>query len=204
VYQVTQANYREVTTLSPSKFSREGVGAALVAGVDTSAFPVETVSWDDAVAFCKILSAQAAEQEAGRVYRLPSEAEWEYSCRAGLASGAFHFGDSLTPALANVGELDITKTRTCPVGAYPPNAWGLYDMHGNVWEWCADWLDDYTEAPATDPRGSGALDRQAVRGGCSCNPPETCRTAFRNYYNTGPRGSGYGFRVACDITARRA
>ena len=108
------------------------------------------MSWDEAVDFCERLSWLAAEKQAGRVYRLPTEAEWEYACRAGTTT-PFHFGTSLFSVQANI---DYNRNRTTKVGSYPPNAWGLYDMHGNVWEWCADWYaENYSQLrDKNDPR----------------------------------------------------
>src|SRR5262249_43417890 len=141
--------------------------------------PVVWVSWDDAKAFC----AWLRQTEPGRVYRLPSEAEWEYACRAGAREAyPFHVGRpllSLSSTQANfhgkghygrvVAEPNLE--RTTPVGSYPPNGWGLYDMHGNVWEWCADWhrSDYYPRSPRQDPTGpTGGSDR-VIRGGCWFN-----------------------------------
>jgi uncharacterized protein (TIGR02996 family) len=204
VFQVTQAEYLAITGHNPSGFAEGGQEAERVLGEDTSAFPVETVSWIDATAFCKALSRRPAEKMAGRLYHLPTEAEWEYACRAGLLSGAFHTGDTLGKSQANFGELDMYLARTRPVGGSPPNAFGLYDMHGNVWEWCADWLGAYPVGPATDPRGPERGTRRVVRGGCCCNPASSCRAAFRNDFEPGGLGRGYGFRVACDITSTPA
>src|SRR5262249_26582368 len=135
-YEVTQRQWKAVMGGNPSYFCKEGRGRLLVQGTDTSDFPVEQVSWKDAFTFLDRLSGVPAEKKAGRVYRLPTEAEWEYACRAGDAGRQFHFGDSLTTKQANT--LEARLQRTCKVGSYAPNAWGLYDMHGNVWEWCQD------------------------------------------------------------------
>ena len=138
-YAVTQAQYQAVMGTNPSKFSANGANR-----------PVEQVSWQEAVAFCEKLS-----QQAGRTYRLPSEAEWEYACRAGTTT-PFHFGPAITTDLANYdgnytygnGSKGVYRQQTTEVGSFPPNAFGLYDMHGNVWEWCADhWHGNYDGAP---------------------------------------------------------
>jgi len=120
-----------------------------VVGQDTTRYPVENVSWEDAVAFSKKLSDLPAEKAAGRSYRLPTEAEWEYAARAGTRT-VFPWGDSLSSKQAN-----FDGKRTTTVGSYAPNPWGLYDTAGNVWEWCADWYatDYYAKAPASDPAG---------------------------------------------------
>jgi formylglycine-generating enzyme required for sulfatase activity len=159
-YEVTQEEYQKVMGTNPSYFSAGGGGAARVAGMDTKRFPVENVSWDDAQAFCRKLSELPAEKKAGRSYRLPTEAEWEHACRAGTTT-AFHYGASLTSTQANMYGLSPyggakagpNLQRTEKVGSYRPNAFGLYDMHGNVLEWCQDWFDTtyYRTGPRVDP-----------------------------------------------------
>jgi formylglycine-generating enzyme required for sulfatase activity len=176
-YPITQAQYQQVMSKNPSKFK----------GDDR---PVEMVSWDDAVEFCQRLSKQT-----GKEYRLPSEAEWEYACRAGTTT-AFHFGETITDKLANYNN-NVGKTTA--VGKYPPNAFGLYDMHGNVWEWCQDnWHDNYKNAP-TD--GSAWLSRisntKVLRGGSWSSSPSYCRSASRNDYNPDNRDYSLGLRVVC-------
>ncbi len=159
-YQVTQEEYERVMGTNPSSFSRGGGGNDRVSGMDTSRFPVETVSWNDAAEFCRKLSALPAERAAGREYRLPTEAEWEYACRAGTTT-PFHFGSVLNGRQANVdgnrpygtSEKGPYLQRTTTVGSYSANGFGLFDMHGNVWEWCADWFssDYYANSPVDDP-----------------------------------------------------
>ncbi len=149
VHEVTQDQYRTVVGKNPSSFSADGPGADAVAGLKTGAFPVEQVSWDDAVAFCAKLSALPAEKAARRGYRLPTECEWEFACRAGTNT-VFSTGDKLSSKQANVrGDktyLDSddgpTLGRPAAVGSYRPNAFGLHDMHGNVAEWCQDYYSD--------------------------------------------------------------
>ena len=146
---------------------------------------VENVSWYDALEFCERLS-----KKTGRPYRLPSEAEWEYACRAGTTT-PFYFGETIMPALANYdcrkkytsGIQGTFRKRTMNVGSFPPNAFGLYDMHGNVWEWCADpWHDDYRRAPSNsgvwEPGGNHSF--RVLRGGSWCNDPRDCRSASRD------------------------
>ncbi|QMS88336.1 SUMF1/EgtB/PvdO family nonheme iron enzyme [Nostoc edaphicum CCNP1411] len=188
-FQVTQEQYQQIMGSNPSSFK----GAKR---------PVEKVSWNDAVEFCEKLS-----QKTGRKYRLPSEAEWEYACRAGTTT-PFHFGETITTELANYNG-DYTyasapkgkfRQETTEVGSFPPNAFGLYDMHGNVWEWCQDsWHDNYKEAPID---GSAWIDNDnkspLLRGGSWLYDPDYCRSACR-YYDTSRDFHNYdiGFRIVC-------
>jgi formylglycine-generating enzyme required for sulfatase activity/outer membrane protein assembly factor BamB len=204
VYEVTQEEYRRVTGSSSSFFSPTGAGKERVAGLDTSRFPAEQIRWPDAVEFCRRLSELPAERQAGRVYRLPTEAEWEYACRAGTKT-RFHFGDSLSSRQANFnGNHPCGQAargpfvaRTCPVGSYPANAFGLRDMHGNVWEWCADWYARhyYQNSPVDDPPGPESGSMKVIRGGEWYAEGRDCRSSFR--YADLPRGVFYvmGFRV---------
>jgi len=162
--------------------------------------PVDRVSWDNAREFCKRLS-----ERTGRVYRLPSEAEWEYACRARTTT-PFYFGESITTDLANyVGEhiyrsepKGIYRHETTGVGSFPPNAFGLYDMHGNVWEWCADaWRDNYVGAPADGSVWESRTGSQRVlRGGGWHDPPGLCRSAVRLKHIPREGEDFFGFRVA--------
>jgi formylglycine-generating enzyme required for sulfatase activity len=202
IHEVTQAQYETVIGENPSWFSRTGHGKAQVDGKDTSNFPVECVSMHDAVKFCAKLSTLEDEKKAGRKYRLPTEAEWEFACRAGTPS-AYHFGATLTFEQANFSG----KTgRTTPVGHYrQPSAFGLHDMHGNVWEWCADWYskDFYRKSPKKDPeckdQASGC---RVLRGGSWGDQPRNCRAAGRNYDSPDLRGYSSGFRVVCVASAK--
>ena len=166
--------------------------------------PLVGVSWDQAVAFCEALSKLTE----GYTVRLPSEAEWEYACRAGTET-AFHFGDRLTPDQANFdGNYTYNGSTkgeyrevTTAVGQFPANAWGLYDMHGNVWEWCQDdWHDHYINAPAD---GSAWVEqntstaRKILRGGSWVINPRNCRSAFRGRLTRVARDDYFGFRVCC-------
>ena len=190
VHEVTQAQYEQVMGKNPSEFK----GATL---------PVETVSYDDTLAFCKKLSDLPAEKAAGRKYRLPTEAEWEYCCRAGTST-PFHFGNELNGTQANCdGTIPYGTTqngpflrKTTPVGSYPPNAWGLYDMHGNVWEWCQDWLDSYPKQSVTDPRGPEVGSNCVLRGGSWGDVAADCRSASRDWLDPSGRSYGGGFRLA--------
>ena len=196
---VTQAQYQTVMGRNPSTFQVNGANR-----------PVETVSWQDATAFCERLS-----QQFGQTFRLPTEAEWEYACRAGTTT-PFHFGTTLTTDLANyrgtdwdyggqiysgaygVGSHGVYREQTTDVGIFLPNRFGLYDMHGNIWEWCQDlWHDNYGDAP----NDGGAWLTQTnesfrvARGGSWINPPDYCRSAYRSRNAPDFRGNSLGFRV---------
>ena len=180
--------------------------------------PVENVSWEDAMEFCKRLS-----QRTGRRYSLPSEAQWEYACRA-ESSTAFAFGETLSPELANYdgnytyanGPKGNYRKQTTLVAMFPANAWGLQDMHGNVWEWCLDhWHQNYKGAPidgspwlnavAQDGQrsaqqqtdGTNDSERRLLRGGSWLNLPRGCRSACRNWLHPDNRTFYVGFRVCC-------
>ena len=158
----------------------------------TNEDPVTCVSWNDAVAFCQWLS-----KKEGKTYRLPTEAEWEYACRAGTTT-RWCFGDD-EAALAKYAWYDgNSRNATHPVGQKRPNAWGLYDMHGNVWEWCADWYaeDYYGQSPPDDPTGPSSGTDRVLRGGSWFSSPGSPRSANRDRDRPGNRGHYDGFRVA--------
>ena len=180
IHPVTQEQYEAVMGLNPSNFKE---------GRDAPRRPVEQVTWDNAITFCRMLS-----EKTGRSVRLPTEAEWEYACRAGTTT-AYSFGNSLSREQANFGG---NFNSTTPVGTFPANAWGLFDMHGNVWEWCMDWKGEYPEGAVTDPKGPRDGSSRVLRGGSWDNPPRSCRSANRSDLN--PDGSSYylGFRVVLD------
>jgi formylglycine-generating enzyme required for sulfatase activity len=188
----SQAEYEEVMGINPSWFSLRTLSShlldlgslredfrKLLAGVDTGRLPVENVSWNEAAEFCRKLSARLDERRSGRVYHLPTEAEWEFACRAGTQTDwpavDFNYGGGL--------EYHRDKNpfpgRTCPVGSYSPNAFGIYDMHGNVREWCADWYDEgyYAKSPEKNPAGPKKGERRVARGGGWAGVPEACRAA---------------------------
>jgi formylglycine-generating enzyme required for sulfatase activity len=196
MHEVTQAQYKKVMGKNPSYFSAGGGGKDKVKGIDTDDFPVENVSYDDAVELCKKLSALLVEWQAGRTYRLPTEAEWEYSCRGGASSSKpFHFGTSLSSTQANFNN---NLKRTCKVGSYDANPFGLRDMHGNVWEWCADRYaeDYYPTSLRRDPRGPASGSYRVFRGGGWGSVGRHCRSADRNWRGPDYRGNFLGFRVA--------
>jgi formylglycine-generating enzyme required for sulfatase activity/tRNA A-37 threonylcarbamoyl transferase component Bud32/mono/diheme cytochrome c family protein len=198
VYEVTQEEYEKVMKSNPSFFSAEGKGSRQVEDLDTRRFPVERVSWEDAQEFCRKLSALTAEKKAGRVYRLPTEAEWEYACRGGASKATpFHCGTRLSSKDAN---FEGIKQRTTEVGSFPPNGFGLYDMHGNVQEWCADWYDKdyYADSPREDPTGptTDTNGFKVLRGGSWDEEAGHCRSAFRRgSLPSFQNGKEYGFRV---------
>jgi formylglycine-generating enzyme required for sulfatase activity len=204
-YEVTQAEFAEVMGSNPSWFRPGGDGADAVKGLDTSRFPVEQVTWDEARDFCRRLSARPAEKRAGLAYRLPTEAEWEYACRAGTTT-AFHTGPLLSSTQANVnGEKPYQDSapgpnlgRTTTVGSYSPNAWGLHDVHGNVWEWCSDWYAEnaYTVRGDTmDPQGPDRGTRRVLRGGAWSGDVALSRSASRRDQDPEFRHKTIGFRV---------
>jgi len=175
-YEVTQEQYAKVMGENPSRFP------------DPSG-PVENVSWEEAKAFCEKLS-----QLENAVYRLPSEAEWEYACRAGTQT-EFYWGDAFDTSYFWCGY--NSGRRPHPVGKAKPNRWGLYDMSGNVWEWCEDWYaeDAYTSSSEVDPRGPERGSWRVVRGGSWWGTPEDCRSANRLGYAPQRRLETIGFRV---------
>jgi uncharacterized protein (TIGR02996 family) len=207
VFPVTQAQYETVMGRNPSFFCTTGHGKDSVAGLDTSSFPVEQVSWDDALAFVERLSALPEKKEQGRKYRLPSEAEWEYACRGGSASStAVAFGHRLSSTQANFhgsypyggAEEGPSLEHSCKVGSYAPNAFGLYDMHGNVWEWCLDWYaeDYYATSPRENPPGPSEGSNRVIRGGDWDDSGRDCRSAYRFWHSPVHRLDTIGFRVA--------
>jgi formylglycine-generating enzyme required for sulfatase activity len=178
-YPVTQAQWKAVMGKKPSRFTGKN-------------HPVENVSYDDAVEFCQRLS-----KKTGKTYRLPSDAEWEYACRAGTTT-PFYFGETITPKLAHYNQ-DWNRGQTIDVGNFPPNAFGLYDMHGNVWEWCADpWHDNYQGAPTDGSvwKEGGNSSLWALRGGAWYGRPGNVRSAFRYKNSHDDRTYGVGFRLA--------
>ena len=181
VYEVTQQQYEKVMGKNPSKFK-------------APQNPVEQVIWNDAVEFCRKLSDLPSEKSRGYVYRLPTEAEWEYACRAGTTT-KYSFGDSKSELGGYAWYDENSGGRTHPVGEKKPNGWGLYDMHGNVWEWCQDWHDDYPSGSATDPTGAASGSLRVSRGGSWFNSSGLCRSAIRGWSTPDDRFNSLGFRV---------
>ena len=190
-YPLTQAQYQAILGSNPSYFKGNNR-------------PVETVSWDDAVLFCQKLS-----QRKGKSYRLPSEAEWEYACRAGTKT-PFSFGDNITPDLVNYNGNYPYKSapkgkyreQTTDVGTFPPNAFGLYDMHGNVWEWCEDdWHENYINAPTDGSawNSRSGSNTKMLRGGSWDYFAGYCRAALRLGHSRDARYYGFGFRVVSSL-----
>jgi len=195
-YPVTQVQWRAVASLpqvereldpEPSRFKGDSR-------------PVENVSWYEALEFCDRLA-----KKLGQPYTLPSEAQWEYACRAGTTT-PFYFGETITTNLANYngnytygsGPKGTYRKKTTEVGSFPPNSFGLYDMHGNVWEWCLDhWHKGYEGAPADGSAWvtKGESDRRMLRGGSWLNFPESCRCAYRADHFPDARNDNIGFRV---------
>ena len=182
---VTQAQWQAILGSNPSRFK----------GADR---PVEQVSWEDCVAFCTKLR-----ERTGKTFRLPTEAEWEYACRAGTTT-PFSFGATITPEQVNYdgnypyggASKGVYRQQTTAVGSFQANVWGLYDMHGNVWEWCADWYGSYEEGeqcsdPTEPAQGSGRV----VRGGCWGSSGVYCTASNRVGFGPGNAFRSLGFRL---------
>ena len=189
VYEVTQAQYEKVMGAKPSYFQGDKINGS------SSNHPVERVSWKDAVEFCKKLSDLPEEKAAGRVYRLPTEAQWEYACRAGSKS-AYSFGESSKSLGYYAWFYENSNNQTHPVGQKKANAWGLYDMHGNVWELCSDWYGDYPKGAVSDPVGPREGSFRVNRGGGFNNEAADCGSGYRGRAGPSIRYYGLGFRVA--------
>jgi formylglycine-generating enzyme required for sulfatase activity len=200
-YPVTNAQWN--TIVKTTKGKRD-----LKTKKEADRLPVVLVSWLDAQEFCDRLT-----QATSRPYGLPSEAEWEYACRAGTTT-PFAYGETLTPELANYdwektyGDFGVAAKKDLgkpsEVGKFPANAWGLYDMHGNVWEWCADdWHSSYEGAPVDGSVWAGknaeTASRKVFRGGSWADDPQNCRSAIRDAYDADHASDGYGFRLVCQF-----
>jgi uncharacterized protein (TIGR02996 family) len=210
VYPVTQEQYAQVCDANPSTFSAEGKSATRVKGLDTSRFPVDSVSWNDSTAFCKKLSKRPQEKKASHKYRLPTEAEWEYACRAcGAITTTFLTGNALTSDVANFNGTrpyapapeGPNLERTTEVGRYPPNALGLYDLTGNVWEWVQDWFSPagYSAHRRVNPVGPARGRSRVLRGGSWSSYGWGCRIAYRNCIGPGAGNNNFGFRPVLEL-----
>ena len=183
-FEVTQEQYQQVMGTNPSQFKGRDL-------------PVEMVSWDDAQGFCK-----KASEKTGLTVRLPTEAEWEHACRAGTRT-VYYTGDTEAD-LDRAGwyiprYIPNNNLTTHPVGLKVPNVWGLYDMHGNVFEWCADWHEAHKGEAAVDPQGPAQGQSRVFRGGCYGFTPMDCRSAYRFGLNPDDRHNFLGFRVAASV-----
>ncbi|AFZ02100.1 bifunctional serine/threonine-protein kinase/formylglycine-generating enzyme family protein [Calothrix sp. PCC 6303] len=200
-YVVTQAQYQAI--MKKGMIGQIFGGNSSNSDPDPSDFkganrPVETVSWDDAVGFCQKIS-----QKTGKTYRLPSEAEWEYACRAGTTT-PFYFGETITTDLANFdgnhtyayAPKGVYRKETTEVGKFPPNAFGLYDMHGNVWEWCQDsGHSNYNGAPTDGNAWIDNNQNKLLRGGSWYNYPKVSHSAYRYIITREYRKNNVGFRL---------
>jgi len=173
--EVTQGQWKAVMGNNPSHFNSCG-----------DSCPVEQVSWNDCQEFIRKLN----QREGNGAYRLPTEAEWEYACRAGTTGPYYTDLDRAGWYSGN------SNNRTHPVAQKTPNAWGLYDMHGNVYEWCQDWFGDYPGGSVTDPKGSSSGGSRVIRGGSWRLYARNCRSAYRCYNTPDVRNNNNGFRVA--------
>lgn len=203
--EVTQQEYYRVMASNPNGFSASAKSKDRIQKQDASRFPIESVSWEDAAEFCRRLSERKSERDSGRVYRLPTEAEWEYACRAETKT-AFFVGTKLDGATSNINDASAAPALQRPthVGSYRPNAFGLYDMQGNVREWCGDWYepDYYAESAESDPTGPSSSTvyggSRVIRGGSWRLLANFARSANRHYGKPADRASDLGFRVVCE------
>jgi sulfatase modifying factor 1 len=185
VFTVTQEQWLTVMGNNPSTFKGE------------KNLPVDTISWEDCQEFINKLR-----EKDKKLYRLPTESEWEYSCRAGTKT-PFSFGETISTDQANYlgdatygnGKKGVNREKTMPVGSFPSNAFGLHDMHGNLFQWCQDWYGDYPQKDVVDPQGPDKGQLRVHRGGSWIDDPRLCRSAFRGGYEPGVRDSVCGFRV---------
>ena len=201
VYPVTQSQYSQIMGTNPSYFSENGNGKNSVVGLSTQNFPVDSVSWEEAQNFCDRLSSQPVELLYKIKYRLPTEKEWEYACKSGKMT-PFSTGDTFTSYDGNINGLypynseiiGPTLNRTCDIGCYSPNRFGLFDMHGNVWEWCDD---EYYTYNTLLPKGNSA---RILKGGSWNCYSRFCRSSYRCIAEKDVHYYDCGFRIICDIT----
>jgi formylglycine-generating enzyme required for sulfatase activity len=190
--EVTQSQYEAIMGKNPSKFQ----------GANN---PVELVSWTEAVEFCKKLTQR--EHKVGRLpatqeYRLPTEAEWEYCCRAGTTT-KYSFGDDESKISEHAWHRENSSSKTHPAAEKKPNDWGLYDMHGNVYEWCQDWFGNYPSGAQVDPTGPASGSYRVDRGGSWGSSARFCRSAFRGRSTPSRRYNGLGFRLVRAQVAKK-
>ncbi len=196
-FPVTQALYKAVMGNNPSKFKGDNC-------------PVERVNWFKAKEFCDRLNEQTFSVRPSEYrFDLPTEAQWEYACRAGTTT-SLNSGKNIITETGNCSELDRvgwyylnSGDKTHQVGAKKPNSWGIYDMHGNVWEWCRDWYGDYPSGNCIDPEGPETGIKRVGRGGGRDSSPRNCRSANRNYDFPGSEDSRLGFRLALVPTSKK-
>lgn len=188
VYPVTQGQWRTIMGSNPSRFNRKATR------------PVERVNWYDCQDYCDRLGRLL-----GRRFRLPTEAEWEYACRGGTTT-PFHFGETIGTDEANFdgyytyagGRSGIYREKTTPVGSFPCNSWGLYDLHGNVWEWCEDHYHPYPNRENHEPIDPEPRHQCVLRGGSWLNDPRSCRSAYRSKLDPEDWRAVIGFRIVLD------
>ena len=189
VHLVTQEQWKEIMGNNPSEFKGE------------KNLPVEMVSWNDCQEFIKNLRKKCKKN-----YRLPTEAEWEFACRAGTTT-PFHFGETISADLANYngdeiyghGKKGVFRKRTTPVGSFPANAFGLYDMHGNLWQCCQDWYAEYPQKDVVDPQGPQKGEDRVLRGGSWADYPTFSRSAYRSGIDADERARYFGLRVCFSV-----
>jgi formylglycine-generating enzyme required for sulfatase activity len=196
---ITQRQFLSIRNINPGYFALTGNGKNSVQGMDTRDFPVESVSWEEAAMFCAVLSDKPEEKAFNRTYRLPYETEWEYACRGGTNT-PFNTGDVFTPYDGNILGLypygcDIigaSLNRPASVGKYKSNSFGLYDMHGNVWEWCSNPYYDYNSLKQFSKS-------KVLRGGSWNCYSRFCRSSYRCICESNVRYYDCGFRIVCEI-----
>jgi uncharacterized protein (TIGR02996 family) len=191
IHPLTQAQWLTIRKRNPSEFKGD-------------LHPVDCVSWEDCRTFCLRLNKHTKQ-----TFRLPTEAEWEYACRAGTTT-PFHFGATISEEIANYdatgvygpGKKGSYRKASTPVCSYPDNPWGLFDVHGTIYEWCRDWYAHFSPEPAIDPLGPVEGGTHVLRGGSWFAYPNGCRSAYRNYGHPDRRDAIAGFRPAMDLEKR--
>ena len=198
--EVTQEMWTSLFDWNPSWFSKTGIGAPRVKNVETGSLPIEQATWEDTALFC-----QALQKASGWHVALPTEAQWEYACRAGTET-AYSFGPVINPEDANYDDSEpgnVAQRRRAvrnpyPAAGFPPNGWGIHDMHGNVAEWCRDRYGVLDEKPVTDPVGSDMGNTRVFRGGAWFLDASCCRSAYRYGIDPDTRAYYLGFRIVIE------